>query len=146
MICKLKIPDGRVIQDSRDLLGCIANFYESLYSSEPIDNEKQNVLLNTIDRFVPENFKLLLEEPLSAEEFHKALTNMKSDKSPGSERLPAEFYNFFWDEIGKALVDVLYFCFNRGLLTESMHLAIISLLYKKGRCRTPQKLATDFFT
>ena len=132
VIRKLKTPDGRVIQDSRDLLGCIANFYESLYSPEPIDNEKQDSLLNTIDRFVPENFKVSLEEPLSADKCHKALTNMKSDKSPGSDGLPAEFYNFFWDEIGDTLVEVLNFCFNRGLLTESMRLAIISLLYKKG--------------
>ena len=57
---------------------------------------------------------------------------MKSDKSPGSDGLPAEFYNFFWDEIGEALVEVLNFCFTKGLLTESMRLAIISLLYKKG--------------
>ena len=132
VIHKLKTPDGRVIKDSRDLLGCIANFYESLYSPEPIDNEKQDSLLNTIECFVPENFKLLLEEPLSADECHKALTHMKSDKSPGSDGLPAEFYNFFWDEIGEAIVEVLNFCFNRGLLTESMRLAIISLLYKKG--------------
>ena len=132
VIRQLKTPDGRVIQDSRDLLGCIANFYESLYSPEPVYNEKQNVLLNTIESFVPENFKLLLEEPLSADECHKALTNMKSDKSPGSDGLPAEFYNFFWDEIGEALVEVLNFCFTIGLLTESMRSAIISLLYKKG--------------
>ena len=84
--------------------------------------------MNTIDLFVPENFKLLHEEPLSADECHKALTNMKSSKSPGSDGLPAEFYNFFWDEIGKTLVEVLNFCSNRGLLTESMRLAIISLL------------------
>ena len=88
--------------------------------------------MNTIDRFVPENFKVSLSEPLSADECHKALTNMKSDKSPGSDGLPAEFYNFFWDEIGDTLVEVRNFCFNRGLLTESMRLAIISLLYKKG--------------
>ena len=57
---------------------------------------------------------------------------MKSDKSPGSDGLPAEFYNFFWDEICDTLLEVINFCFNRGLLTESMRLAIISLLYKKG--------------
>ena len=88
--------------------------------------------MNTIDCFFPENFKFLLEEPLSADECHKALTNMKSDKSPGSDGLPAEFYNHFWDEIGEALVEVLKFCFNRGLLTEAMRLAIMSLLYKKA--------------
>ena len=30
------------------------------------------------------------------------------------------------------LIEILNFCFNKGLLTESMLLAIISLLYKKG--------------
>ena len=57
---------------------------------------------------------------------------MKPDKSPGSDRLPAEFYNFCLDEIGEALVEILNFCYNRSLLSESMRLAIISLLYKKG--------------
>ena len=60
VIRKLKTPDGRVIQDSRDLLGCIANFYESLYSPEPIDNEKQDSLLNTIENFVPKTLNCYL--------------------------------------------------------------------------------------
>ena len=94
VIPKLKNQDGRVLQDSRDLLGCIANFYESLYSPEPAEMKKQKTVLNTINQFVPENFKLLLEEPLSASEYHKALTNMKSDKLPGSDGLPAELYCF----------------------------------------------------
>ena len=127
----MKTPDSRVIQDNRDLLGCIANCYESLYSPEPVNIENQNTLLNMIDRFVPENFKSLLEEPLSADKCHKALTVMQPYKSPGSDGLPAEFYNFFWDEMSEALVEILNFCFNRGLLTESMRFAIISLSRKR---------------
>ena len=110
----------------------MANFYKSLYPNEPVNIENQNTLLNTIVRFVPENFKSLLEEPLSADECHKALTNMKPDKSTWSDGLPAEFYNFCLDEIGEALVEILNFCYNRSLLSESMRFAIISLLYKKG--------------
>eukprot|EP00795_Rhopilema_esculentum_P015929 gene15929-7260_t len=37
------------------------------------------------------------------------------------------------DEIGEALVEALNFCFSKGLLTESMRLAIISTLIQKRR-------------
>ena len=65
VIRNLKTPESRVIQDNRDLLGCIVNFYESLYSPEPVYNEEQNVLFNTIESFVPENLNCYLRNHFS---------------------------------------------------------------------------------
>ncbi len=46
--------------------------------------------------------------------------------------MPSEFYKCFWDILGKDLVDVLNYSFHSGLLSESMRLALISLIFKKG--------------
>ena len=131
-IKKLKTPAGKIIEEGHELLDFIAEFYQSLYSNECTDPLNESLLLNSIDKFVPDELKSLLDEPLSKDECLIALKDMKPDKSPGSDGLPAEFYTFFWDIIGEHLVEVFKFCYSRGLLTESMRLAILSLLYKKG--------------
>ena len=77
------------------------------------ENKKETVPL--IQKEIEELDLSSINGALSADECHKALTNMKSDKSLGSDGLPAEFYNHLWDEIGEALVEVLNFCFNKGL-------------------------------
>ena len=132
VITVLKKDNGDKVQGNKAVLDYIATFYETLYTVEDTDSVKQSALLNTIDKFVPDSRKNDLEENLSSEECKAALDRMKRDKSPGSDGLPAEFYKFFWDTIGEDLVEVLNFCFNKGLLTESMRLAILSLIYKKN--------------
>ena len=46
--------------------------------------------------------------------------------------MPAEFYKCFWNIIGDDLVEVLNSCYRKGVLTESMRLAILSLIHKKN--------------
>ena len=89
-------------------------------------------LLSSIDKTLPDALSLNLEKSLAAEECLVALNLMKPDKSPGSDGLPAEFYRCFWNIIGNDLVEVLNFCFSKGLLSESMWLAILSLIHKKN--------------
>eukprot|EP00112_Aurelia_sp_Birch-Aquarium-sp1_P012597 Seg265.3 transcript_id=Seg265.3/GoldUCD/mRNA.D3Y31 product="Transposon TX1 putative 149 kDa protein" protein_id=Seg265.3/GoldUCD/D3Y31 len=132
VITVLRKDDGDKVQGNQAVLDHIATFYESLYTAENTDPVKQSILLETIDKSVPDSRKNDLEEPLSPDECKAALDLMKQDKSPGSDGLPAEFYKFFWDTIGEDLVEVLNFCFSKGLLTESMRLAILSLIYKKN--------------
>jgi hypothetical protein len=42
----------------------------------------------------------LMEGKISKEEATLALSNMKNSKSPGSDGFTAEFYKFFWKDIG----------------------------------------------
>lgn len=132
VIARLKDEQGKVIEGNTAVLDHIADFYESLYTAEDTDSVKQSQLIASIDKYVPDGMKDDLEGLLTSSECKAALDHMKPDKSPGSDGLPAEFYRFFWETIGDDLVEVLNFCFNKGLLTESMRLAILSLIYKKN--------------
>ena len=41
----------------------------------------------------------MCEGKVSAEKCLKALNDFQTEKSPGTDGLPAEFYNFFWKEL-----------------------------------------------
>lgn len=89
--------DGNLISDhskSND-----GNFYSQLYTSEfPNDNILailENFLNHLIIPKLSPNNKMRLDEHTSKEEIAVAICSLQSRKSPGPDKLPAEFfYNF----------------------------------------------------
>lgn len=57
-------------------------------------------------------------------------------KAPGIDGLPADFYIAFWPVIGEDLLDVLRDSLLKGQLPMSCRRAVLTLLPKKGICRT----------
>ena len=56
---------------------------------------------------------------------------MESDKSPGTDGLPAEFYKIFWDDMSSVLIDALNYSYNVGQLSITQRRGIIILIPKK---------------
>ena len=56
---------------------------------------------------------------------------MASEKSPGTDGLPCEFYKFFWEDIEESLINALNFSYQTGKLTISQRRGIIKLIPKK---------------
>ena len=63
----------------------------------------------------------------------KSLQSFQSNKSPGNDGLTVEFYNAFWESLGKLLVDSLNCSFDKGELSNSQKQAIITLIEKKDK-------------
>ena len=59
---------------------------------------------------------------------------MPSQKFPGTDCLPAEFYTPFWDVLGCDLVDVINFSNRPNLLAKSMRSTILTLAFKGKDC------------
>ena len=57
---------------------------------------------------------------------------MASNKSPGSDGLPVEFYWTLWDILSDDLVSVLNSSYASGILPSSLRKGLISLSFKKG--------------
>ena len=55
---------------------------------------------------------------------------MKNDKTPGTDRLAAEFYRYFWHEIADITVDGFNYDFQAGRLSISQRQGVISLIPK----------------
>ena len=104
------IDNERNVHTSKEqMLNHIAEFYTNLYMEEPINAHMEQKLLDSIHRHLPTDISETLEGELDPNECYEALAKMPSQKSPGTDGLPAEFYTLLWDVLGCDLVDVINF-------------------------------------
>ena len=59
-----------------------------------------------------------------------ALKNMNSDKSPGTDGIPCEFYEVFWSDLADILINSLNYSYKIGKLSTSQRREIIKLIPK----------------
>ena len=57
---------------------------------------------------------------------------MKRNKAPGLDGLTFEFYKQFWPHIGPLLIDVFNESYDLKHLPESLRIAVMALIFKKG--------------
>ena len=57
---------------------------------------------------------------------------MDSNKMPGTDGLPAEFYKIFWKDISTLLVSALNYAFESGCLSITQRRGVIKRVPKKG--------------
>ena len=62
-----------------------------------------------------------------------ALKDFNNNKTPGTDGLPAEFYQFFWPHICHDLLASYNFASQHGMLSRSQRRGIISLIIKKSK-------------
>ena len=71
------------------------------------------------------------EGVLTEKECLEALKDMESDKTPGTDGLPAEFYKVFWKDISTILIKSLNFAYEKDQLSITQRRGIIKLIPKK---------------
>ena len=87
---------------------------------------KTDSILPETDFFFSENDTVLSNEErdsieglLNELECLNALKDMEPDKSPGTDCLPSEFYQSFWSDVSKPLLEALNYGFEIGQLSIS---------------------------
>ena len=84
--------DGEIYTDKDKLIEISTNFYKSLYTPSKVNTSIQNRLLKNIRNKISQTEKNTLDAPLEDKELERAVFQLKKDKSPGLDGLPAEFY------------------------------------------------------
>lgn len=73
----------------------------------------------------------LLEGDVSAEEIRKVVFSMPSNKSPGPDGYPSEFYKTAWPVIGPDFIIAVQPVFQFGFLPKGINSTILTLIPKK---------------
>ena len=73
----------------------------------------------------------LCEGALTQKECLEALKKMESDKTPGTDGLPAEFYKVFWKDISPFLISALNYALDSGFLSVTQRRGVIKLIPKE---------------
>ena len=74
--------------------------------------------------------KLELDDPPTREEIRKATMQLKVDKPPGSDGIPAAVYQHGVEKVLDKLQDLFTNCWEKGTLPQDLRDAIIVSLYK----------------
>ena len=72
-----------------------------------------------------------MRRPKTEAECLEALKSMQTDKTPGTDGLPVEFYKFFWEDISNFLLPALNHGYETGCLSITQRRGIIKLIPKK---------------
>ena len=138
-VTKLKVGDDKYTTDQFEILEEEKTFYESLYKSQNTNEHD----LSGSTFFASGNIAPLKKEEqqlceglVSVNECANALTEFKNAKSPGIDGFSAEFYKFFWPELGTEMVSSFNHAFRSGTLSISQRRGIISLIPKKNKDKT----------
>ena len=121
--------DDKILQEAK-------SFYQNLYSTL---SDQAN--LSYEDIFFPQNFTEGLDEQSKNEceglltdvECLGSLKTMASNKSPGTDGLPAEFYKVFWDYVKPFLLNALICSYTNGHLSITQRRGLITLVPKKNK-------------
>ena len=96
-------------------------------------NEISNI---NLPKLQPEQ-AMALDSPLLIGELHEALQHMPSNKAPGPDGFPAEFYKEFWTVLAPTFHKMVLQVKQNGRLSPQMNSANIILLQKPGKDPVP---------
>lgn len=128
--------NGSSITDPKEILKEQKRFYQSLYSSQnpQVNDPKFKVFFDNdkVEKLNDEQRKNC-EGLLTENECWNALKCFLKNKSPGNDGFTAEFYSFFWSQLGKIMVNSFNYGFHKGELSISQRQSIIRLIPKKNK-------------
>ena len=130
-IRKLEISDGTLITDQFKILNEIRKFYIQLFKARPeygnTEFELQKILQNRKNKFLKDNNT---GQTLTVEELTLALKQMKNNKTPGIDGIPADFLKVFWPQLKYFVTRSLNACFKKGKLSHSLRQSVIICIPK----------------
>lgn len=130
---KLVKNDGETIRDTEEISNEVNRFYTQLYRN------KKDIKECEISDLVQEMPQLSLEESnslegeITLEEAGYALKQMQNGKSPGSDGFGAEFFKFFWKQIGPFVVRALNEAYRDGELSTTQKEGVITCIPKEDK-------------
>ena len=128
--------NGSSITDPKEILKEQKSFYQILYSWQnlQVNDPKFDVFFDNdkVEKLNDEQRKNC-EGLLTENEYLNALKSFQKNKSPGNDGFTAEFYSFFWKQLGKTMVNSFNYGFHKGELSISQRQSIIRLIPKKNK-------------
>ena len=128
------------ITNKDDIIKAVHRYYQNLFESQIIDNNKIDDYLNdfTPPLITPDD-KTDLDGVITQCEITEAIKDLQTDKSPGDDGLTTEFYKAFNSQLSPILVEVYNNIWMAGNLVPTMKNGIIQLIFKKKGTPTELK-------
>ena len=130
----VKDEDGRTLNNQTDIHNRQRQYFANLYKKK-IDENEMETKINTfmhncnVPRLTEDEMNRC-EEPLTVDEFLKALKQMKNGSAPGSDGITIEFIKMFWNRIKVYITRSFHRAVETGSLSTTQRNGIITLIHK----------------
>ena len=123
-----------MLKKKKEIQAIIRAFYEKLYANKLDNLEEMDKFLNThtLPKLNQEEIESL-NRPITSEEIESVIKNLPTNKSPGPDSFPGEFYQTFEAEIIPILLKLFQKIEREGKLPDSFYKASITLIPKPDR-------------
>lgn len=131
-IIALKNQCGKLVKTEDEKATVIQNFYTNLFTLEKKETDKgeRYSFLKNLKRHLNQQNETGIVAPLTTEEIKTAIKSMPANKTPGSDGLPAEFYQKFLKLIGNDLRELYDEILKTGEMSRSQKTSSIILIHK----------------
>lgn len=132
MIREIKRDDGSVVSTQEDIKAEAVSFFSNFLNHIPEDYSGVTVeeLEMLSDFRCTDEDRLALEKDVSAEEIKNILYAMASNKSPGPDGYPAEFFKLAWPVVGEDFILAIQSVFMKYFLPKGVNSTILALVPK----------------
>ena len=136
VITKLVDINGEEYSNSADILNLQKQYYNDLYKDNiNIDDVPISNLIGENSCKLDNEESSRLEGEITYEELANALKNMKNSKSPGMDGFTAEFFKFFWVDLGKFILRSVNYAYKNDSLSVTQNQGIITCFPKPNKPR-----------
>ena len=130
---KVQLSNGSIITSQKEILEQIRQFYEELFK------ERKDTPSNEIPPDIFSKIKKIacpdIGSDIQVDELSNALKNMKNNKSPGIDGIPADFLKVFWSKLKYHVKNAINSCHKKGELSTSLRQSIITCVPKGNKDR-----------
>ena len=127
--------DGEEYSNSADILNLQKQYYNIYKDKIRIDDVPINDLIGENSCKLNNEESNSLEAEITYEELGNALKNMKNSKSPGMDGFTAEFFKFFWIDLGKFILRSVNYAYKNDSLSVTQSQGIITCIPKPNKPR-----------
>uniref|UniRef100_A0A670Z1A6 Reverse transcriptase domain-containing protein n=1 Tax=Pseudonaja textilis TaxID=8673 RepID=A0A670Z1A6_PSETE len=133
LIYQLIDSKGDTYQEIEQKKEIIHKYFEDLYKREDVSEDRiKNYLDEVKDKAIGEEMAELLNKDITESELKSAIESQKNNKTPGPDRLPAEFYKTLQESLNIPLLEVMNEVMSNKKIPKTWSEAYITLIPKEG--------------
>ena len=122
--------DNSITNNPLEIMDMQHDYYQSLYTS---DSNVVFVMNSAPPVTVSEQERSKQSESFSEKEIATAVKQLKNNKCPGPDGIPADFYKVFWKFLKQHVLDLILEIYTSETLHKSASRGILNLIPKKGK-------------
>ena len=122
--------NGTLVEGTDNRLQIATDYYKNLFGPAPGNVFSISHELWSQDEVLCEDDNIDLTRPFSVDEVKNALFSMDTNRAPGPDNIPTEFYQHCWEVVQHDIMNIFYHFHAGSLDVQRLNYGVITLLPK----------------